>query len=134
MKILDANGNDPSKPKTIVNGAGQELSSKPPEQMTTRDVGKHIAADYINKAMKEQSNALVNNKFDILYHMALHILSHRIVNIGLGMEDAIAVAEWDSSRAFAAEKDVQEHLTATVEEWKTDYLNGELAYHPSKPT
>lgn len=133
--LVDEN-NRPLKaePKQLVDATGEEVSSKEPTPMTTADVGLQLANHMLTKAMELPQNELVNKQFDVLYHAALNILAHRIVNVGLGMEAGNVIAEWDASRAFASEKTVQEDLSQAVEQWKQQFFNGELYFNPGKPT
>jgi len=129
LSLIDCNGKPLKKryENKIVNESGQEVNSRP---MTTEEIGYQLASHLLNTATVKKNNEDVNKQFDVLYHAALHILSHRVVNVGLGFgEDVGAVCEWDASRAFAQEKDVQENLTKTIEQWKTMFFNGELTFN-----
>lgn len=119
---------------TIVDATGEAINTKPEVPMTTQEVGKALSTHMLNGALKFPTNELVNKQFDILYHMALNILCHRITNVGCGMEAGNIVAEWDNSRAFAAQKTVQEDLALMADNWKEQYFNGELVFHNGKPT
>lgn len=136
MNLVDGNGTPLNKkPQGLVDATGEKLQVPVKEDpATTKEIGQNIATNMITKASKAPTNALVNAQFDILYHVALNLLSHRITNVGLGFEEANAVVEWNPSRAFACEKEVQEHLSLTVDEWKNQFLNGELVFTPGKPT
>lgn len=122
--------NDPK----IVDATGEEVSSKPQAAMTTEEIGRALSTHMLNGALKFPTNELVNKQFDILYHAALNILCHRITNVGAGFEAGNLVPEWDNSRAFAAEKNVQEDLSLMAAKWKEQFFNGELAFHNGKPT
>jgi hypothetical protein len=135
MNLVDENNRSLNvEPKKLVDATGDEVSSQEPVPMTTADVGLQLANHMLTKAMALPNNELVNKQFDVLYHAALNILAHRIVNVGLGMEAGNLIAEWDASRAFASEKQVQEDLTQAVEQWKQQFFNGELYFNPGKPT
>lgn len=132
MNLVNENGQPLNTDKKLLDASGDEVNAQPERQMTTADIGAQLASHLINAAMKFPNNDLVNTQFDVLYYAALNLLSHRVVNVGLGMEAGNLVAEWDASRAFAQEKQVQEHLSVCIEDWKNQFFNGELAYHPSK--
>jgi hypothetical protein len=135
MDLVDNNGQKlNAEPKKIVDVQGEELSSTPPKQMSTKDVGLALCNHMLTKAQAFPTNDLINKQFDVLFHMALNILAHRIVNVGLGMEAGNTIAEWDTSRAFAYRKEVEEGLETTVDEWKTQFFNGELYFNAGKPT
>lgn len=121
--------------KEILDATGEAINTAteaPP--MTTEEVGRHLSTHMLNGALKFPTNELVNKQFDILYHMALNILCHRITNIGCGMEAGNLVAEWDNSRAYAAEKQVQEDMAEKCVQWREQFFNGELVFHNGKPT
>jgi hypothetical protein len=135
MELVDGSGNKLNKePKKIVDAGGAEVQSeqKAPS-ITTKDVGLNMATHLINSAQKNKTNEDVNKQLDVLYWAALNILSHRIVNVALGFgEEKKGILEWDSSRAFAQEKEVQDHLSQVALEWKDMFFNGELFFQPEK--
>lgn len=133
MHLVDENGQSLNTEKKLVDASGEQVSSAPETPMTTADVGIQLANHMITSAMKLPNNELVNKQFDVLYYAALNILAHRIVNVGLGLETGNTIVEWDASRAFSSEKQTQEDLSKAVEDWKNQFFNGELAYHPGKP-
>lgn len=135
MELVDGNGQKlNAEPKKLVDATGDEVSSEQPKAMTTKEIGEQLANHMITKAGAFPTNELINKQMDVLYHAALNILAHRVLNIGLGFaeESPSAIVEWNASRAFAAEKQVQEDLSEAVTNWKGQYFNGELVYHPSK--
>jgi len=133
MNLVDENGKDLSTiPMKLTDASGEELSSEPPKKMTTKEIGSDLAAHMLNAALNMPNNEAINGQFDVLYHAALNILGHRILNVGLGFENANSIIEWDASRAFVHEKEVQEDLSKYVEEWKQKFMNGELQYHAGK--
>jgi hypothetical protein len=134
MNLVDEN-NRPlnAEPKKLVDSQGEAIEKEEQQKpLTTREVGQAFANHLINSAGQLPNNDTINSQFDVLYHTALNLLGHRILNVGLGMEHGNIIVEWDSSRAFACEKEVQEDLTRTIGEWKDKFMNGELAYHPGK--
>lgn len=133
--LVDENGNKLSaEPKKILDSQGEETSSEAPKPMSTKDVGLALCNHMLTKAQSFPTNELINKQFDVLFHMALNILAHRVVNVGLGMEAGNSIAEWDATRAFAYRKEVEEGLETTVDEWKNQFFNGELYFNPGKPS
>jgi len=132
LQLLDESGRPISTTTPeILNAHGEEFETVVP--MTTKDLGQERARIMLDIAHKNSPTEAVEKlQLDVLYHLALNILAHRIVNVGLGMSEENAIVEWNSSHAFAYEKEVQEHLTLTVEEWKTQFFNGELVYQAKK--
>lgn len=135
MDLVDGNGQKlKAEPKKILDSQGEETSSEAPKAMSTKDVGLALCNHMLTKAQAFPNNELINKQFDVLFHMALNILAHRVVNVGLGMEAGNTIAEWDATRAFAYRKEVEEGLETTVDEWKDQFFNGELYFNPGKPT
>lgn len=139
MELVDGGGqplNKQTAEKKLVDAGGAEVVSEEKanqKQLTTRDVGVSMATHLIGSAQKQRTNEEVNKQLDVLYWCALNLLAHRITNVALGFgEEKTGILEWDASRGFAAEKEVQEHLTTTCEEWKTLFFNGELFFQPDK--
>lgn len=116
----------------LVNADGTPVVQETQQTMTVKEVGEETARRWLEVAMKAPTNEGVNIQFEVLYTAALNILAHRIVNVGLGFTEGNLAVEWEPSRAFASEKQCQEDLTATVDEWKTRFFNGELAFNPGK--
>lgn len=132
LGLVGENGQPLNVEKPLLDAQGNEVVKE--EQATTADVGAERARVMIELATKHApNNETLNIHLDVLHHMALNILSHRIVNLALGMNIENNITEWDASRAFAAEKEVQESLSLTVNNWKTSFFNGELIYTPDKP-
>lgn len=131
-KLVDHNGETATATKQLVDESGEGVSSEKPAPLTTKKVGEQFASHLLQKAMEAPTGALVNNQFDVLYHMALNVIAHRILNVGLGMEQAQVIVEWNEERANVSFNEVREHLNITVEEWKQRYFNGELQYKPAK--
>lgn len=132
MQLVSDDGRPLNVEKKLVDNQGEEVSSKEPEKLTTKEIGSGLACHMLNAATDMPNSELINNQFDVLYHAALNILGHRILNVGLGFTEVNTIIEWNASRAFAHEKDVQEDLTKYVEEWKIKYFKGELQFHAGK--
>jgi len=47
---------------------------------------------------------------------------------------AAAKAELDAAKLRLHQKEVEEGLETTVDEWKNQFFNGELYFNPGKPT
>lgn len=119
--------------KNLVDSEGQEIASGPGAAPTTKDFGKNLATVWLNNASSQPTNEGVNKHLDVLYHAARNIIAHRIANIALGFgEKETTVTNWDASRCLTAEQDAQSDIEETVQEWKQDFFNGELAYHHEK--
>lgn len=133
MELVNEHGHKVTSDKKLVDAEGATIEKETEQKpLTTKEVGQSFAQHLIESAIKAPTNQHINNQFDVLYHAALNIIGHRILNVGLGMEEGNTLVEWDASRAFAQEKEVQEHITITVEEWKQKFMNGELKYHAGK--
>jgi hypothetical protein len=133
MELVDSNGQKLNAEKKIVDASGEQISSQPEQPLTTEQIGEMLANHMITGALKFPTDDLVNKQFDIIFHAALHIISHRILNIGLGFDkEGVIIPEWDNSRASAAEKTAQEQLSETITLWKEKFFNGEMNYHAGK--
>lgn len=133
MELVDVNGQKLNANKKITDASGEELSSKLEAPLTTEQIGEMLANHMITGALNYPNDELINKQFDIIFHAALNIIAHRILNVGLGFDkEGVIIPEWDNSRAFAAEKTAQEQLTEKIQVWKQKFFDGEMNYHAGK--
>lgn len=134
LQILDESGRPLKKsPAVLIDREGNELELETEIPMTTKDLGQERARIMIDIANKNSPSEDVHKlQLDVLYHLSLNILAHRISNVGLGMAEDSGISEWDEVRVSSFVEEVRNHLDMTVEEWKLHFFNGELVYQSKK--
>lgn len=109
---------------------------KKPYVLTPKELGVNTAIKMINSALQQPTPQLLTAHMDTLYHCALHILAHRVFNIGMGARTK-GPTGWDASRAFDAEKDIEENLKEGIDIFKEELAKGTLLFadelFPLKP-
>lgn len=91
--------------------------------------GIDLANMLVDKAISQKD---VSGEFLVLRYAAIHLLGGQIFKIGIGAPVEGQEQKYDASRAFAAEKEVQEHLTSNVTAWKNLFDNGQLKFTKAK--
>lgn len=136
MAILDNNGKPvgPIAKPQLVHADGEVIEPEA-APLTTKEIGKRLAEHMLTAAdARSKSNEEVNKQMDILYWAALNILSHRILNIGLGFTEGTTFVAWDQSKADEAKQPVMRDFELTCADWLKMFHNGELGIKPPKQT